>query len=131
MVRNKSTQIGSNVQRVVHTMTSARQETASAAQGGQKHSMSPNPLNVTSICVHVAMTSLHVLPGKAATTKMLSKPAFCIVATNIAHSPVNFLSKQAQHDKLVVIIALNTNPSTKKSPCMAQDSVFPPREVLL
>lgn len=96
MVRDKSTQIGSNEQRVVHAMTPARQETASAAQGGQKYSMPLNPLNATCICVHVAMTSLHVLPDKAATTKMLSKPAFCIVATNIAHSPVNFLSKQGQ-----------------------------------
>lgn len=129
MVRNKSTQTGSNVQRVVHTMTSVRQD--SAARGGQKYSMPPNPLNATWICVHVAMTSLHLLPDKAATTKMLPKPAFCIVATNIAHSSVNFLSKQAQYAGLLVIIPLNTYPSTKKSPCMAQDSVFPPREVLL
>lgn len=45
MVRNKSTQIGSNVQRVVHTMASASQETASAAQGGQKYFVPLNPLN--------------------------------------------------------------------------------------
>lgn len=111
--------------RVVHTMSSARQETASAAQGGQKYSMPPNPLNATCTCVHVTMTSLHILPGNAATTKMLSKPAFCIVATNIAHSPVNFLSKQAQYAELLVIIPLNTYPIHQKITLHCTGQCFP------
>lgn len=51
MERNKSTWAGSNVRRLVHSMvTSAIQEMASAAGGGQKHSSPPEPSRL-SVCL--------------------------------------------------------------------------------
>jgi len=72
----------------------------------------PNPLN--SSCISVATTPLHLFPGKAATTKALSKPAVCIVATNSVNLPVDFLLKQAHYTVLLLaVIPLSTSPPSK------------------
>lgn len=85
----------------------------------------PWPLTLPMPPVFVCMTSLHLLPGKTATTKMLSKPAFSVVASNIAHSPVNFLCKQAQYAELQVIIPLNIHPLHQNIPLRGTGEGFP------